>query len=152
MKTFLLITSIVMIFTNCSNQSAFSHFNIESKQAKSEESIQSSKIYNKLSTNGIISSVYLNSVIPKEYKEHEYFYISMYTKNDDNNISFLLNNKKAIKVSELQNPNKFSYLTSSHTQWKNYYLVEFMKEGNLLNFQVKLSNSSSSNMIYIKDE
>jgi hypothetical protein len=151
MKTFLIITAFSIIFTNCSHQSAFSYFNITPEQAKSEESIQSSEIYNKQNISGVVSAIYLNSIMPKEYNGDEYFYIYMYSKNDDKNITFLLNNKKALKIIELQNQNKFSHLVSSNPQWKKYYLVKFSKEGNLLKFQVKLSQSSSKKMIYIKN-
>ena len=149
MKTFLIITTLLILFNACSYDNAFSSFDITPKQAQSENSILSSKIQNKSQVNGIISVVYLNDVLPKEYRDSEYFYVSLYTK-DKTEVSFLLNDTQPLSIENLPAKNKFSTLTSFSPEWQKYYLVHFAEQGKSLAFMAKNSTFSSEKMLFKK--
>ncbi len=153
MKTFLLITLILILFTGCSSSNAFSRFNLTSMQIKCENSILSSKIHSQNKTIGTLSVLYLNQVLAKTYNKDEWFYVSIYTTKDKGrDIKFFLNGEEALSVKELQVKNKFSYLLSSTQEWKRYYLVRFKKLDNRLSFIAKNSNFTSDPLIYKKED
>jgi hypothetical protein len=143
----------MVLFNGCAHKSAFEDFNITREQELSEDIIQSSKIEKNNYIDGIVTAIYLNKVRPKIYKKHEYFYIYMYRKDVKRyKVSFFLNSKQSIKVTELDNPNKFTSLTSANAQWLQYYLVEFNEGNNILNLQIKSKGGNSTNLIFKKDE
>jgi len=152
MKTFLITILFLTIFTNCSTNNAFSHFNMDQDEAKSEDSFQSSKIFNNKENEGILSIIYLNRVLPEEYNDKEYFYVYLYTKNDTEKVNFFLNDIEAIETTKLKPQNKFSDLTSFDGDWQRYYLVIFKKqERSVLKLEAKTLQGSSRKMIFIKD-
>ena len=152
MKNFLLITLILALFTGCSSSNAFSKFNLTPEQAKSENSILSSKIHFKGKTVGIISALYLNQVFPKVYNENAWFYVSVYTKNSEDNLNFFLNGEKTLSIKKLHAENKFSNLISLNENWKTYYLLQFKQPSNALSFVAKNSLYSSDALIYTKED
>ena len=153
MKTFLITILFLTIFTNCSSNNAFSHFDMNDKQAKSEDSLQSSKIFDKDSNSGIVSAIYLNHVLPQKYNDKEYFYIYLYIKDNLKEVSFFLNDEEAYDVTSLKSKNDFSYLTSFQGDWQQYYLVEFEKQNQeVLNLQINASQSHSREMIFKKED
>ncbi len=151
MKNFLLITLILALFTGCSSSNAFSRFKLTQRQAESENSILSAKIYSSDTTVGLVSTLYLNQVFPDIYKKDESFYVSLYIKDGVKDLHFLLNGEEAIKVKELQKANEFSSLLSSKENWKRYYLVEFSKQGKKLSFVAKTKHYKSDALIYEKE-
>lgn len=153
MKTFLITMLFLTVFTNCSTNNAFSHFDINENQAKSEDSLQSTKIFNKEKSEGIISAIYLNSVLPQEYNDKEYFYVYLYVKNNSKSIDFFLNGEKAQEIQTLASQNRFSNLTSFKGDWQKYYLLVFDKQDKeILTLQVKISQSASRKMVFQKED
>ncbi len=152
MKNFLLITLIFAFFTGCSSSNAFSRFNLTQEQAKSENSILSTKIHFQNKTIGIVSTVYLNQVLPKLYNKNEWFYVSVYINNPEDDLKFYLNGEEALSVKKLQEKNKFSHLLSSTEDWKTYYLIEFRQLGNTLKFVAKDASYSSDPLVYKKED
>ena len=153
MKTFLITILFLTIFTNCSTNNAFSYFDMNQKQAKSEDSLQSSKIFNKKSNEGIVSVIYLNRVLADEFSNKEYFYIYLYVKNRLEPVEFFLNGEKSQEVKILKPQNKFSQLSSFNPKWQKYYLVAFSKqERETLRLKVQTSQSSSGEMIFQTQE
>ena len=153
MKNILITILFITIFTNCSTNNAFSHFTLDSDQAKSEDTLQSSKIVSESKKNeGIISVIYLNNVFPKTYNTKEYFYIHYYLKESSNTIDFFLNNKSAQESKELESKNRFSDLTSFKGAWQKYLLVTFEKqEKDVLVFKAKTSDATSREIIFRKE-
>jgi len=153
MRSFLIILILAIVFSGCAHKSAFEEFNISKEQELSENVIQSSKIENATNVIGIVSAIYLNKVRPKVYKNSEFFYISLYIRKEySQKVAFLLNDKKAISVEELNATNEFITLTSNKAKWLKYYKVVFNKENNLLRLEVKNKEGSSKVMVFQKDE
>ncbi|MDF1879374.1 hypothetical protein JHD46_06955 [Sulfurimonas sp. SAG-AH-194-C20] len=150
MKTFLTINILLLLFSACSYDNAFSRFNISEKRAKSEESIVSSKIYNAKSIAGVMSCVYLNKIDPEEYKDGEYFYIYLYQKDINLKINFTLNDINASQVKELTANNKFTVLTDSNLTWQKYYLVKFKHQDSNLTLIAKFSSFESDAIVFQK--
>jgi len=152
MKTFLITILFMFTFEGCSTKNAFSSFKITPEQEKSEDNIQSSKIKNGEIVDGLVTAIYLNQVVPETYQENEYFYIYLYTKHDNDNIKFLLNENAPLKVEELESDNMFTHLTSFKAEWSRYYLVAFKVEDTNLSFSVKNAQFSSNKLIFEKEE
>jgi len=151
MKHFIIIIPIILLFSACSDKTAFSKFNMSKKQELSANSIQSSRIMLNNNILGVVSVLYLNDIYPKIYNKNEYFYIYYYLKNPQK-VDFILNNKKAIKIIKLKPLNQFSKLVSSSNKWNQHYLVEFSKEGNSLNLLLKSAEASSHTFRYHKHD
>jgi len=154
MKIFLqaILFIILLFLTGCSNRNAFEQFHISPKKELSEENIQTFKIKNGESVDGIVSAIYLNKVLPKLYKENEYFYVYYYIKDKNATVSFLLNGKPSLLKEELPANNEFSNLTSFDAPWSKYYLLGFKKEGNILNFTIKTDKGASATLQFVKDK
>jgi len=152
MKSFLNISLIVLFLSGCSYDNAFSRFDISEKKAKSEESIVSSKIYDKKEVLGIVSSVYLNAVNPEQFHDGEYFYVYLYVKNKEESLTFSLNDVNASSVKELYRENEFAQLTSSNAPWQQYYLVKFPKQDDTLVFKVSLTSFTSDPIVFEKNQ
>ena len=152
MKTFLVFLVFSIFFEGCAEKSAFSRFNMSEKQERGVDSLMNSKIRNGNRVEGVVSVIYLNKVYPGTYQNDEFFYVYMYLKNRDSNLSFILNNEKAISVKKLPVKNEFNYLTSIDTKWNKYYLVKFKKQGDILKFLLESGQSSSDLLVFEKDE
>jgi len=150
-QLFLLLTSL-LIFIGCSRDTAFDRFPITQKQKLAENSIQSSKIKNKNNIDGVVNVLYLNEVNHKIYNDKEYFYIYFYIKNKSIKPLFLLNNKYPLHITKLDNENQFSNLISFNAPWSQYYLIEFAKQGDNLNFQLKNGKYTSDILKFEKDK
>jgi len=151
MKTFLITILFLTIFTSCSKNNAFSAFDIDQKQAKSEDSLQSAKFFDGTDIKGILSVIYLNRVLPDNYNDREYFYIYLYTKKEAAEVEFFLNGKEALEIKKLKPENEFSDLTSFSGDWQRYYLVAFKIQGEVLKLTVKTPQSSTREILFKKD-
>jgi hypothetical protein len=153
MKTFLIILTFLTIFQGCGEKNAFSRFKLSQKQELGVNSLQSSKLKNGEDVNGVVSVIYLNQTDPDSFKSGEVFYVFTYTKEKRSSLKFTLNGKNpSLYVRELTNKNDFTYLTSIDTKWNRYFVVTFAKQGDVLNFQVKNGDFSSSILRFEKDE
>lgn len=152
MKKNLIIFIITLISLGCSSRNAFDNFSITEKQEFSENNIQSSKIKNGNIVHGTVSSIYLNKVSPELYKDAEYFYIYLFTKDENLPLTFELNGLCSLVVKELNSTNEFTYLSLSHADWQRYYLVKFKEQEDILKLVVKSGEFSSDTIVFEKDE
>lgn len=152
MKTFLIISLLTIIFNGCTAHNAFDKFNITPTRELSEDSIQSFKIKHNDKVDGIVSVVYLNKVLPKLYKNSEYFYIYLYVKDKNTSVKFTLNGEPSMLREELKPSNEFSYLTSFEAPWSKYYVVGFKEQGNVLDLNVSTSKAAEATLKFVKDE
>jgi len=152
MKTFLIIFFLILLLDNCSDKNAFDNFNLSKAKELSEDSIQTLKIKQGNKIAGIVNVIYLNKVLPKLYKENEYFYIYYYMKDQNATVNFTLNEKPSLLLEELPARNKFSYLTSFSAPWSKYYLVGFKKQGNILKLQMSSNNAANVTVKFVKDK
>ena len=152
MKTFTIILTFIVLFSGCADKNAFSKFEMNEKQELSANALQRSKIKYADKVNGIVSTIYLNFVSPKEYSDAEYFYVYTYLKNKNYEFRFLLNGKEPISIKELPSTNEFTELTSIENKWSKYYLVKFNKQDDKLNFVFENGPYSSDILKFEKDE
>jgi len=149
MKIFILLLVFVFSFSACASKNAFDAFNFAKKEQLSIEQMQSSKIRNAKSVTGVVTALYLNDVMKKEFYGDDYFYISLFIQDtNSSDIQFLLNSKKPLEVTKLTNKNRFTKLTSINATWLQYYLVRFKKEKGVLQLQVKANNNSSRLLLF----
>ena len=152
MKTFLITILFMFAFDGCSTKNAFSSFNITPDQERSEENTKSSKIQNGNNIDGVVTAIYLNKAMPETYKENEFFYVYLYTKQDNQNIEFLLNGEAPLKVEELEVENMFTRLTSFKADWSKYYLVAFKSQTEELSLLVRNAEFTSNKLLFEKEE
>ncbi|MEA1983126.1 MAG: hypothetical protein U9N39_06240 [Campylobacterota bacterium] len=152
MKTFLITLLFILLFDACSTKNAFSTLGITQEQQISEENRQSSKIKNEETIDGLVSLFYLNALEPESVQKSDSFYIYLYTKSDNSNVKFLLNDKEPIKIEELKEENRFSHLNKFQADWSKYYHVTFEKEDENLSFQIKNGEFSSDILLFNANE
>jgi hypothetical protein len=152
MKTFLIISLLTIIFNGCTTHNAFDKFNITPTRELSEDSIQSFKLKHNNKVDGIVSVVYLNKVLPKLYKNNEYFYVYFYVKDKNTSVTFTLNGQPSMLREKLKANNEFSYLTSFDAFWSKYYLIGFKEQGNVLDLNVSTSKAAEATLKFVKDE
>lgn len=152
MKTFLITLTFLLAFSACSEKTAFSRLDMSKKQELGADSLQRSKLKFEDKVNGIVSIIYLNTVSPELYNDNEYFYVNSYVKNKSYTSKMLLNNQDPISIKELPALNEFTELMFVDTQWSEYYLVIFPKQGDKLSFVFENGQYSSDPLKFEKDE
>jgi hypothetical protein len=152
MKTFVIILFMMILFGGCAQQNAFEKFNLSSTKELSEDSIQSLKMKSGDKIAGIVNVIYLNKVLPNDYKDNEYFYVYYYMKENNATVTFTLNGEPSMLREELPAENEFSYLTSFRAPWSKYYLLGFKKQGNLLKLSINANRAANATMTFVKDK
>jgi hypothetical protein len=153
MKTFATLLLLLSIFNGCSSKNAFDNFRFSQTRELSEDMLMSHKIVKEGRVEGVANVVYLNKVLPKKYYDKEYFYIYLYVKQKDTNLSFVLNDKQSITVKKLSTQNEFTYLTSFDANWSQYYLVGFEKsKHNRLHLQIQTDKGAKADFVFVKDK
>lgn len=163
MKFFLSAMTLVLLLTACSNQNAFSRFDMDKQGELSVSSSQTSKIKSENQIEGIFSAIYLNEVDSLSFHDNEYFYIYLYLKdkkeiddlafNDLVKSSLKLNGQMPIEIKRLPSDNPFTHLASVNNEWNKYYLVTFQEDANntkKLNLIFELGKLSSEVFTYKK--
>lgn len=144
MRFYLSLYFAVVLLSGCSNNNAFSRFDMSKERERSEESIQSVKLTDKELSVGIATAVHLNKSYPELYNNAEYFYIYLNIDADPKEAAFSLNGSKALLVEELESNNEFTKLTRFNANWKRYYLVGFEKKQGPLTLTIKSSDANAS--------
>ena len=154
MKIALTLLTLTTLFTGCVDKNGFDRFNFSLEQQQWENNQVNSKIQDKTEIQGIVSAVYLNKVMPDLYKNAEYFYVTLYLKNESEQLSFTLNGQPSMLQEELPHENSFKKFTKDVKQWNKHYILGFMeqKEQDILSLEAKNDNISSNKMVFKKDE
>ena len=155
MKNFVVIFFTLFFLGGCSVENGFSYFDFTLHEQNWENNRMSSPIAMKQEQKaiGTVTAVYLNKVYPELYHDGEYFYISIYTKQDMNATQCFLNGELSLLQEELQSGDRFENLGHS-TKWDKVYLVGFkeLKGQDTLTLVVKNNDFSSTPMTFKKDE
>jgi len=124
-----------LFFLGCAKTNAFSRFHFDTQKEHAASSLRSSKINFENEIVGVVSTIYLNEVNPKQYNGMEYFLITLYTKNSDQvddpnmqtrgKILLKLNETSPIKIKKLEQNNGFERFMALDNNWSSYYLVAF---------------------------
>ena len=152
MKILWLSLTFVVLFSGCADKNAFSKFNMSEKEELGTDSLLNSKVRKGEEVDGIVSVIYLNKVYPDKLTENETFYVNFFVKDKTQGFSFTLNGEKAIITEELKSQNPYSFLTPLHTSWSKYYLVQFKKQKDILNFVFHSGLFESDTLVFEKDE
>lgn len=163
MKYIFTTLTVILLFSGCSKQNAFSKFNMSKEQELSASSIQSSKVRFNEKINGTFSSIYLNEIYPEKYFKNEYFFIYYYLKEKaeiynpksfvDTKLTLKLNSKLPISMEKLSNKNQFSHLVWVDSEWNQYYIATFEKQDvKKLNLVLENPPYSSAALVYQKGE
>jgi len=116
-----------------------------------------------METKAVISTIYLNKVLEKEYNSRESFFVALYLKdgkifydslgNKTPEYSLKLNGKKPIHIEELKKDSTLRRLMPIKNEWNRYYLVEFEKvEENELELEFSDDTNQSLFIDYVHDD
>ena len=158
-----IIFIFISLFSGCARTNAFSRFDFNEIKERATSSLRTSKIAKGDEIYGVISSIYLNEVVPKKYNGMEYFYVTIYTKDraklydpnilDERSLVLLLNGKSPVKIKKMEGDNMFKGLIPLNNDWNSYYLVAFEEQKNeKLSLILKSGSSDSQPLTYQKGE
>ena len=152
---------LLLFFSSCSHKNAFYEFEMDKNQELSTISLKRTKIIQNEKVIGAFNAIYLNEVYPDTYNGHEYFFVYIYLKDNENisnpdtinqdKLSIFLNNSSPLKLKELDSQNRFYRLSSSKNDWNRYYLVSFAAKGKRLTLRLENDPSFSVELKYQKD-
>jgi hypothetical protein len=151
---FLSVSAILLVLlTGCSQKSAFSNFELSKEQEISISNTQRAKIVSPSKVEGIFTAVYLNNIYPQKYTPNDFFLIFLYTKDEiaPKELVFQANQKKALRIEEVQSNDEFTTLFQMQNSWNSCYLLEFESDANKdINFEVNSGIYKSITLIYKK--
>jgi hypothetical protein len=162
---FFLVTLLVLIMNQgCSDKTnAFDMFKMDAAHEKAMSYTRSASVVRSFETETVISTIYLNKVLPKEYHDSEYFFVALYLKNDKRlyykdgmkvpDYSFKMNSKSYQSIELLEKNSKLRQLMPINNEWNRYYLVKFNKSSdNTLKLILENDQSHQAVLTYQKDD
>ncbi len=127
--------SALLAFSGCSQKGAFDLFKMDEAHERAVEQLRSDSIVLSLETKAIFSSLYLNKMDPVQYKDGEYFIVSVYFEKDNrtikvreletNGYELSLNGKKATTIEPLDEKDPRRSLMPIQNNWNRYYFIRF---------------------------
>ncbi len=152
MRYFLTALIITILLQGCSVRNAFSKLEISEEQENAVENTRSGKMQFNEKVGGIFSVMYLNDVYPSMNKTTNYFYISIYIKDKNEELIISSNGQKPLKIKTLPHDNKFTRLLPMQSEWATNYLVSFdnnKKKG--INMLIESGQFSSGQLNYSRE-
>ncbi len=153
MRFSLIALSALLMFSGCSQKGAFDLFKMDAANERAVENLRSGTILLSLETKAIFSSLYLNRVDPMQYKEGEYFVVSVYFQNDDrtiknralesNGYTLTLNGKKATEIEALDDKDPRRALMPIQNNWNRYYFIRFDSVPSERSLVLRLENNQT---------
>lgn len=135
MRFSLIALSALLSFSGCSQKGAFDLFKMDKAQERAVEELRSGTILQSFETKAIFSSLYLNKIDPKTYRDGDYFIAALYFEKDNRLIrkldiaeygySLTLNGKSPTIMEPLDDQDTRRRLMPSQNGWNRYYLIRF---------------------------
>lgn len=135
MRFSLITLSALLLFSGCSQKGAFGLFKMDEAQERAVEESRSGTIVQSFETKVIFSSLYLNKIDPKTYKDGEYFIAALYFENDNRAIRNLdiaeygyhltLNGQSPTSIEPLDDKDPRRRLMPTQNSWNRYYFIRF---------------------------
>lgn len=135
MRFSLIALSALLALSGCSQKGAFGLFKMDAAQERAVEETRSGTIVQSFETKAIFSSLYLNKIDPKMYKDGEYFITALYFEKDNRairNLDFAeygyhitLNGKTPTSIESLDDKDARRRLMPTQNTWNRYYLIRF---------------------------
>ena len=149
---FTLLTLFFLL--GCVDKNGFSRFHLSQDEQRWENNRITAPIKHGKKTIGTVTAVYLNKVAPDLYKNGEYFYIALYTKEDVNDTQCSLNALPSLLQEELKDSKEFQKYAHQNAKWDKVYIVGFspVTQIDVLQLVVKHNEYSSTPLIFKKDE
>jgi hypothetical protein len=162
MRNFLIFVFIVVFISGCSRTTAFDFFKMDDNYERAVDNLQTGTIVKSFETKAILSTIYLNRVYPKKYNDAEYFFVSIYLRDDirlyfkaginNKKYTFTLNGEKPTLAKELKTDDELRLSMPITNEWNRYYLVEFERqESDELKLLLENDESDSVELIYHKE-
>ncbi len=163
MRSILILIMTLFFISGCSRTSAFDFFKMDSNYERAVDNLQTGTIVNSFETKAILSTIYLNRVYPEKYNDGEYFFVSIYLREDirlyfksgmnNKKYKFTLNGDQPIEGKELETDDELRITMPITNEWNRYYLVKFPKQQmNKLDLILENDEFDSVHLVYQKDE
>lgn len=147
----LYISIISTIFIGCSSTTALKHFDKSELETKAMQYTKKADVIINNEQKVLLWATYLNNTDIKEFtSKEEVFVTSLYFVEEDtqdineNGYSFLLNEKKANSIEEIQGDDELYKDILSKNTWGKYYLVKFNQEKDVDKLRLKLSDTKAN--------
>ncbi len=163
MRYFLIFSLTLIFISGCSRTSAFDFFKMDDNYERAIDNLQTGTIVSSFETKAILSTIYLNRVYPEKYNDGEYFFVSIYLREDirlyfksginNKKYKFTLNGNEPIEAKELETDDELRLSMPITNEWNRYYLVKFPKQDmSKLDLILENDEFDSVELIYQKDE
>lgn len=163
MRNFSILILILIFISGCSRTSAFDFFKMDDNYERAIDNLQTGTIVSSFETKAILSTIYLNHVYPEKYNDGEYFFVSIYLREDirlyfksgmnNKKYKFTLNGEKPMEGRELETDDELRISMPITNEWNRYYLVKFPTQ-HISKLDLILENDEfdSVELTYQKDE
>lgn len=131
---------MVLMITGCSDHNAFNFFKIDKEHQLALDWLRTGTFARSFETEAILSTVYLNKVMPKKYHGNEFFFVALYLENDrrlwykkdlnEPDVQLFLNGSKPLKITQLDRKSRLRAVMPIQNEWNRYYLIEYPKQEN----------------------
>ena len=155
MRNFFILISIMVFISGCSRTTAFDFFKMDDNYERAVDNLQTGTIVKSFETKAILSTVYLNRVYPKKYSDGEYFFVSIYLREDirlyfkaginNKKYKFTLNGEEPLLGEELKSDDELRLSMPITNEWNRYYLVKFDTQ-NTKELKLILENDESDSV------
>jgi hypothetical protein len=133
----------IILLSGCATKNAFTKLGISDEREKAVENTRTGKLKRDLEIDGVYSAIYLNNVYSSIDNNKIVFYVSIYSKNKDEELKITLNNQEPTEMQKLPKENRFSDLQSMKNNWINNYIVIF-QNNNLKKLNLTIENGQFS--------
>lgn len=153
------------MFSGCSRSGAFDVFKVDEAHERAITNLRTSTLIESFETKAIISTIYLNDTLPREYgnDQNESFFVSLYLQDDIRLFykadlsapvaNLTLNGVEHIALRELQKDDRLRTLMPIKNDWNRYYLITYPhQKSSLLKLTFEIDPYGTAELMYRKDE
>ena len=163
MRTVFPLLAALSLLTGCAKTTAYDFFKIDAQHERAVSNLRTATIVKEKETKAIISSIYLNRVMPESYSGNDVFYIALYLPKSSELFSeegeeiegnqLLLNKMHPVAVKNADENETLRSLMPVKNDWNRYYIVEFAApEENLLTLTLESDQYGQAHLIYQRDD
>lgn len=135
MRTVFPLLSALILLGGCAKTTAYDYFKMDEQHERAVSNLRTETIVKDQVTKAIISSVYLNRVMPESFHDNDTFYIALYLADNgelyneegeaaEGNV-LLLNGMHPVAVQNADENMTLRSLMPVKNDWNHYYIVEY---------------------------
>ena len=158
-----ILAAAMLAFSGCTQTTAFDAFKMDEEHERAITNLRTATIVRSFETKAIVSTIYLNATLPKQYNgEYEHFFVALYLQDDirlyykanlnapDGRLT--LNGIEPTNVRELKKDDRLRTLMPIKNEWNRYYHITYPRQkGNILKLTLESDRYGKAELMYQKD-